>query len=269
MAQLMALQPESGSFVEEVVALVESDPNYAARLLAAANSLDSAPANPITTPRLAVTRLGAKTVANLLLGVSVAKVFVPTTDDERSLWRHSLQVATLARLFALEANDPFLRPQEAYTAGLLHDIGRFIWFKEAPETLRQIDEGLPDSPNALAFAERRHYGITHSELGARACERWQLPELIVGTIRHHHDRKLEGISTQVRKLATVVRFADIVMFISALHRSREGQPMNDEELARLIVKHRPRFSRLLATRLVELTKAGQKQAEEAARILGV
>lgn len=169
LVRLLALDPDDEHLPDRVVSLIESEPNFSTRVLAAANSAASSPVAHITTLPNAIARIGTTGASNLVLTIGVTRVFVPRDDWEWSLWRHALQVALAAR-------------------ALLHDIGRFVMFQEAPDQLREIDEGTWDSPEQLVSLEREICGVDHAELGALACHVWGLPDEIVDVVRHHHDR---------------------------------------------------------------------------------
>lgn len=204
--ELMRLRPEAPRFFEEVQRLVELEPAFSTRLLAAANSAASAPRQPILGARAALQRIGSRSAAELLLATAVTNVFVPRDEWAKALWRHSLEVAVLARsLAAREGADP----EHAYTCGLLHDVGRFILLSEAPEQLRAIEATPWTTPEALVAAERSICGLTHAELGAFACRKWRLPELVAQVVADHHAPQRIRSS-----LARVVTVADTLMFDS-------------------------------------------------------
>ncbi len=213
-SRLMTLDRDADGFFDEVLDLVESDPTFAARVLAAANSAASSPRSPIDSVRAALARLGGAGVSSMLLSVAVARVFVPRDEWEKSLWRHALQVAAAARELALTTRG-CLDPDQAYTIALLHDIGRIVLFGEAPDALRRIDERSWNSPTELIGLELEICGLTHSELGQMACRQWGLPDHIGTVILHHHDR-VDALDETVGRPLAAVRFADLIMFPSAM-----------------------------------------------------
>jgi putative nucleotidyltransferase with HDIG domain len=225
-SQLMGLDPDASGYFDGVLAVLETEPNFAARILVAANSATSAPSEPIITLGAAITRIGSRAASNLVLASNVAPVFVPHDDWEWSLWRHGVQVAHTARALARFTPDPAIDPDEAYTTALLHDIGRFVLFKESPDELRAIDAADWDSPAALLREERKIVGLTHAEIGSMACATMRLPRLIELVVRHHHDRLPFTYTTKHQKLAALVRLADYLMFPSAM----PGSPGRDETL---------------------------------------
>ncbi|MDE3204935.1 MAG: HDOD domain-containing protein [Acidobacteriota bacterium] len=222
--KLLRLNRDDEDYPDEVIATVESEPNFSTQVMAVANSAASSPLAPITTISAAVTRIGADYAANLVVSSGVTRVFVPRDSWDRSLWRHALQVASAAKAVCGHLTGERVNPDEAYTAGLLHDVGRFVMFQEAPERLRQIDEGNWEGPEDLTEMEKSICGVNHAELGAIACEQWGIPDLIGQVVLHHHDRNLPPDAL----LTSVVRFADLAMFPSA-RPDRSGYAEAEEE----------------------------------------
>lgn len=215
-AQLLALDRDDPDYADRVVELVGAEPNFSARVLSAANSAASAPVSPITTLGAAVARIGSTNASDLVLAIGVTRVFVPRDDWERALWRHAVQVGIAARALVARKRPAGLVPDQAYVAGLLHDIGRFVLFREAPEKLRLVDEGDWDRPEALVALETEICGLDHAELGALACRRWSIPDPIAFVVANHHRVAPVGGDARDRLLTAIVRVADLAMFPSAM-----------------------------------------------------
>src|SRR5487761_2129065 len=124
--RVLQLDSSSDRSFEDLLRLAEEDPTFAVRLIRLANAPTSAPAKPIVTIRQAVVRLGARECAGLVTALAISRVFVPTTTVHRQLWLHALQTAVAARTIASLMPKANIAPDQAYLAGLLHDIGRFV-----------------------------------------------------------------------------------------------------------------------------------------------
>jgi len=265
----MALNPKADGYFDQVLKVVESEPTFAARILATANSAVAGARSPITTVRSALTRIGSLSASNLILAVAVSRVFVPRNDWEKSLWRHALQVALAARGIAQRSRDPDLDPEEAYVAGLLHDIGRFVMFQVAPEKLRRIEEGEWDSPQQLVEIERSICGLTHTDLGAIACANWGLPDTIIGVVRDHHGPVPSRPAGRAAKLTALIRLADIAMFPSAMPGTPGLGEADEATIERVLVPKLPPFLRLDAAELGRILRSVAAEADAIARSLGV
>jgi len=206
--RLMSLSPGSDSYFEEVLRASSEDPALAIRVIHAANSALSAPRQPINTLEGALARLGATSIGNLVTAMAVTQVFVPRSRGEVDLWIHSVEVAAACELMVANAGVG-VDHRHAYLCGLLHDIGRFVMFDQAPELLRAVDDGGWSSLNELVAAERKVFGYNHTDLGHQLCLKWSIPEPIATVVRDHH-RTLE-LRPPVRPdegLLAVVQMAD-------------------------------------------------------------
>lgn len=166
----------------------------------------SAPSKPIVTVRQAVVRIGARECAGLVTAVAVSRVFIPRTRAQRNFWVHALQVAVGARTIAALSLAGGIHPGQAYLAGLLHDIGRFVTFESAPDDLSQVDETHWVTPEELLHSEQALLGYDHVKLGLLVCRRWSLPEGLAEVVARHHDYALSGLwleSASVELIRTV------------------------------------------------------------------
>ena len=266
LAKLMALDANSDAHFEEMLRLIEAEPNFSARLLAAANSAASAPRNPITSVRSAFLRLGSVPATNLVLSVAVTQMLPPRDASEKGVWRHCLDTAVTARHFAAAWGDPELDPEVAYTCGLLHDLGRFVIFRLENEQERSpLAEG--EGAKELLAAERTLCGMTHPEVGAMVCTKWRLPDRVVTVVRdHHRDVAPRGVTG---KLITVLRYADSVSFPSTARSEWLAPEKPREERVRLVEAQRPPFLSISAEQFHDLLQVSAADAEAAASSLGL
>jgi|GEM_PF-1554180 len=268
-ARLMSLDRAAPDYFDQVLKLIEGDPNLSARTLASSNSAASAPRTPITTLRGAVTRVGSLTASNLVLALAVTRVFVPRDAWEKSLWRHALQVSVAARSLAVLCHDQDLSPEEVYAAALLHDVGRFVLFQEAPDQLRRIDEGDWECARELVEFERSICGMTHTELGAMACAKWHLPEVVTAVVRDHHTVPTHPPHGKLEKMTALVRLADLAMFPSAMPGSPGLDQADDATMWNLLAPKIPFFLKIDVAGMRAVLVATVAEADATCRELGV
>jgi HD-like signal output (HDOD) protein len=169
---------------------IAQDPMMTAKVLQVVNSAFFALGHPVHDPVEAVIFLGAERTRSLVLLAGVFSQFenskCPGFSVEQ-LWNHSLQVATLARIIAIEEkHDPPLS-EAAFTAGLIHDLGKLILAANLPamhstiEQLRQNKSHLP--PRDI---ELQVLGTTHAELAACLLGTWGLPLPVLEAVSWHH-----------------------------------------------------------------------------------
>ncbi|WP_428560480.1 MAG: HDOD domain-containing protein [Solidesulfovibrio sp. DCME] len=185
------------STVEEAAAVIGKDPSLTAKILKLVNSAfyartmraaGSLPPGPVDSLSRAVLLLGLNQLSTLAMGVSVLPLFKdipPECVDMRQFWRHSVSVALLAKLVATRLGDP--NPERFFVAGLLHDIGRLVLYKQLPEVAGTILAAAMTSGRPLDEVERELLGFDHAQLGGMLLRKWRFPESLEQAVWHHHD----------------------------------------------------------------------------------
>lgn len=183
---------EATGSAETTAQAVESqilvDPGFASKVLAQANSAYYALPKKVTSIREAVMFLGFKAVRQLAMAAGVFDLFVGKTDREslrrRTWWRHSLDTAIcckgLAPLF------PGIDPDEAYTCGLLHVIGKTLMDRADPEAYNKV-EFLTSKGASVCQAELAVFKCTHSEVNVAAALKWGFPPVLVSGVDYQHE----------------------------------------------------------------------------------
>ena len=215
-AGLMALSPNDEEFFEKVLELASDDPPFSVRLIQLANSASQAPVNPVTTLPKAIARIGAQSIVGLIFSMAVLRVFVPSTQGQRNLWIHAIQVALTSRTIAKIVPSLGVDPEQAYLCGLVHDIGRFVLFDESIDELGRIDETNWTTPQQLIDAERELCGFNHAELGWHACQKWELPKIIGLCVKEHHNYSLRTSNPKLKKFEHLVQIIQMADFFSLL-----------------------------------------------------
>ena len=265
-SRLLALDPADDDHADRVSELIEAEPNFSTRLLAYANSAVSSPVSPVISIPAAVTRVGSLGATDLVLTLGVTAVFVPRDSWDRSLWRHSIQVAIVARALTVATRPDDVTPEAAYAAGLIHDVGRFVMFQHAPADLRRIDEGSWVTPGELIAAETAICGLNHADLGALACESWGIPELIVESVRRHHDCVEGEPASTVERVEHLISVADLLVFPSA---TLGAPPVTAEEIADRAVVAMPRWMDLGPRTLVDIIDRAAEEERRLSALVGL
>lgn len=145
--------------------------------------------------------------------MAVSRVFVPRSVGQKSLWIHALQVAVASRTIASLAPSARVAPDQAYLAGLLHDIGRFVMFEGATSDLDLVESAEWRTPPELLQAERTLIGYDHAQVGALVCRRWALPSELVEVVQNHHIYRPEDRSRAwqlAHELRRIIQMADLL-----------------------------------------------------------
>lgn len=267
--KLMVLNPNQDDHFDQIRALIEADASFSARVLSAANSAAYANRSRITSVRRALGSLGSRQAANVIMAVALAKLFSPKSVAEKSLWRHSLQVATAVRTLIQASPQADLRADEAYTAGLLHDMGQFVLMAESPSAWARVNAQCTEFSPEHAELERSICGLTHAEVGAMACERWRLPEPLVSAVSRHHAPDIDSRNGPVDLLLTAVHFTD---FVFSVPTESENQSYVDADLATIeaeLIPKMPGFFDFDAAALQVLMRNSARDCEIMCRAVGI
>ena len=185
---LQAVQAEEAS-LDQVGQLILQDPALSGKLLQLANSAVFGLQLKVIHPVEAIGYVGLETTKALLL---LAHTFSFFEDLERtpfsmeSLGRHSLAVGRAAqRMAQAEGAAPDLRDQ-AFTAGLLHDLGKLFFAANLPREFNAAMELARAEGGGLWQAERQIFGTDHAEVAGYVLGTWHLPSPIVQAVAWHH-----------------------------------------------------------------------------------
>lgn len=188
-ALLVLMNPDAT--IEAFTAVIEGDPSLTAAVLRAANSAMSWPVQPIRSASEGVVRLGTAAVKHLITTSLIRSQFSTIESagiDADEVWRHLLGCALLCEV---QAGDDELAAQTAFTAGLLHDLGRLAMAAQAPTRYRQVVQAAQEGVDACVV-ERHLFGIDHAEFGQQICRRWRLPDEVAEAAGLHHEDSIEG-----------------------------------------------------------------------------
>ena len=206
--RVMQLTNDPKAGLSDVAHALASDQGLAARVLKLANSAYYGSSRRIGTVSEAVVILGMRTTRNLTLATScqdmlereVQGYFLP----RGALWRHSLACAAAAQNLARRAH--FRGTEEAFVAGLLHDIGKVVMSAYLKAEFAQVLTRVAKGRLTFSDAEREVLGFDDAEVGARLLERWNLPSTLVTAVRYHHAPSQAPESL----LAALVHVADTI-----------------------------------------------------------
>ncbi len=191
----------------ELEKLVSTDPALCLRILKVVNSAFYGTAGRIGTIQRAVIVLGGPAIRNIAIATSVGAMLRGKVwrgeASPRALWRHSLAVAGAARLAATVSGR--INGDEAFLAGLLHDIGFVIELQvsHARESAAAADAQLVE-----LLGELSALAVGHHDYGYSLARNWRLPDSIADAIGSHHDPATGPAATLPQRC--VVHLADVL-----------------------------------------------------------
>ncbi len=184
---LKALKLMSGTDTSliELCNLIRPDPAFSAAVLRMANSPLVAFSKDITSVLQASMLLGFRRLRSLVTTLGLkAYLNNPYSPLMQLCWRHSVACAIVAERSATWTG---LDKDFAYTAGILHDIGRVAMATIMPESYTRVLERGADGPQDVIQLEREFCGIDHCEAGHSLVVAWELPEAFIEITARHHD----------------------------------------------------------------------------------
>lgn len=174
--------------MDDLADVLSTDQALTAKLLKLCNSAYYGLSRKVTTVTEAIMVLGINTVKSIVLAVttknSMNRGLMGYRMESGELWQHSLNNAEVCRFLATKID--YYEPEEAFIAGLLHDVGKIILNEHAlPEIYKATNLHL-DENISLDQAERTILSFDHAAIGAALAEKWNFPIVLVEAIRNHH-----------------------------------------------------------------------------------
>lgn len=184
-----AVESETAS-LKTIGEIIAKDMGMTAKLLQLVNSAYFGLPRNVSTVEQAVSVLGLDTIQALVLSVQVFSQFqaeaAATQFQFERLWKESMRVGTLARAIAKAEQRPPSEVEQAYTAGLLHDVGVLVLATNLPDRYGAVLRKASAERSEVCEAERSELGATHAEVGASLLGLWGLNDPIVEAVAYHH-----------------------------------------------------------------------------------
>jgi putative nucleotidyltransferase with HDIG domain len=169
--------------------LVSMDPGMSAKILQLVNSAFFGFSRKVASPTEAIGVLGVSIVRSLALCIHAFSCFHHGTHGELSfeqIWSHCLLVGVFARRIASTAGTGIGVSDEAFVAGLLHDVGKLMLISNMPQEYKQVQELVRETNMPLIDAEGQVFEATHADVGAYLLGLWGLPVSVVEAVALHH-----------------------------------------------------------------------------------
>jgi HD-like signal output (HDOD) protein len=210
--QIQKLIANPGSSMVQIAGIIAKDQAIAARVIRLINSAFYGMGGKVTSIQQAIVMLGLNTVKNLVMGVSVVKLFQDSASasifDRQKFWMHTFACALGSQ--AIAKNTGCEHSEDFFLAGLLHDIGILVLDQFFHEEFIGVLHYATSNKTDYTKAERAILGMTHQEIGEYVARKWKVPDFLLHAIRHHHypavtDRDCEASLT----IMAVVHVADV------------------------------------------------------------
>ena len=216
-AQVMECLNDPNSSIQDVADVILRDQSMSVKILKLVNSAFYGFPKRIGTLSHAISILGFETVRGLVLGISILDTFRVKEFDLLHFWEHSIRTASLMSFLADRLCYP--RRDEAFTVGLIHDVGKLVFMLKAPDLYRQVVLQAETNPCVI---EQQLMKMDHAFAGAQVARSWNFPATYVHAIETHHQRP--GLPLDLPSLKEMVYLA------SMLDHYYDGQQLPEEDL---------------------------------------
>lgn len=205
---------------DRIVEIVRYDQAITANVLRMCNSTLVGGVQRVSSLREALVRIGNRNLIHMVLSAGGADVLnreMPGYDLARGdLWKHSVLCALLAEslcdLWSYRERD------KAYTAGLLHDIGKVVLNECVGRDFDRIEREADAGKTSFEEAEGKVLGVNHAEVGGRVAEEWNFDEDLVDAIRYHH----HPAGKDAGPLTLLVHLSDVLCMTSGIGGGADG-----------------------------------------------
>ncbi len=197
--------------ISQLAKLISMDQALTTEVLKLANSAYYGFPRRVSTISEAVVILGFSTtrsvVWSVILSSTLKKPVLGYALPEGALWRHSVAVAVGSKLILQHANVKGVNMEEAFVAGLIHDIGKLLLATYVAGAYEEIVKVIAEG-KTFDEAERQVLGYDHAIVGSMAAEKWNLPNIYVDAIKYHHrPNETDNLMAKVVHLADYIAYS--------------------------------------------------------------
>lgn len=224
--------------IDDVAMEIRQDQVISAKVLRLANSAFVGAGSAIDSIDRALIVLGEKKLFQVVLSATVEMLFTSTRTGGYSLckggiFHHALGAAMTAHEISVFTGR--CEPDIAYTAGLLHDIGKIVLDQYVIVNAPFFYRSVQDKPVDLCTLEKVRFGVDHQEIGAILAEKWELPDILVDSIKNHHRPEFFQVD---RELVSIVYLADLLVarFRVGYQLDRPGVELLEDRLSNIGLK---------------------------------
>jgi PAS domain S-box-containing protein len=251
---------------DEIASIIRENPSLTLKILKIANSPMYTTGARISNIKNAVILLGYKTIKSLVLSITVQDIFSEDKNkwfDYRGFWLHSIASAVISEEISKELNptsgsargttggDRAKRgsragsEMNAYTAGLLHDIGKAILLISDATGYRKVTDLVRELKVTFMEAEQQVFGFDHSDVSAFLFKYWELSENLITPVRNHH-RSIDYLTQNPDSTTSIVAVANQIAHISGFNTHSTEPPYQvNKQLIAMLGLDQPSMDRIL------------------------
>lgn len=214
LASILKVLDDPSADADKIAEVISKDVSLTVRVLKMVNSAQYSRTRKVSKISEAVAVMGLNSIKMLTLSSSVFGMMPDGKLMEKCnikrIWRHLIETAINAKNIAEELK--YREPEEAFVAGILHDLGIIIMLLYYKDEYVNVIEKLKKQKIGLIKLERVTFGFTHGDIGAEMVEAWKLPPRLVYVIQNHHTTGGPCIVEDDSKLNDIIALADRLTF---------------------------------------------------------
>ncbi len=229
-AKIISIVDDPKSTAHDLHNIIKNDPALATKILKVVNSAFYGLPGQVSDLDRAIVLLGLSAVKNIAISASISRLFTAEKISDkfsaRDIWKHSVAVAVVTREFCcLIGKKAFA--EEAFLAGLIHDLGLLIERQAFPDQLTEVINTAYKQEQHFCAVEMDRIGTDHQDLGSALAAKWKFPRLLQTVIGYHH--KVDRLNEETRLLPCLVNIADVLCTHEKIgfHLTAEGQDVTD------------------------------------------
>ncbi len=204
--KVLSLMSDPDVSIEKLKRIITTDAGLATKILKVANSAFYGGCRNIENLSQAILRLGLNSLRNIVVAASMRNVYKNFGLAEKLLWEQTIGSAMAANIISRRTR--VSDPEDAFIAGLLHDVGKVVLNNEYPQKFAQVMEKVYNDAVPYSAAEKEVFEFSQREVGARVVRKWGFPERIELLLRHFDDYDAISNERWMYELVTVVTTAD-------------------------------------------------------------
>lgn len=229
-AKIIAVVDDPKSTARDLHLIIKNDPALSTKILKVVNSAFYGLPGQVSEIDRAIVLLGLSAVKNIAISASISRLFsgerISDQFSARDIWKHSVGVACATRQFCCALGKKAFA-EEAFLAGLIHDLGLLVQRQAFPEQLTETIKLTSKGGRSYSQIEKDIIGADHQALGAALAAKWKFPRALQTVIGYHH--KIDKLTEDTRLLPVIVYIADVLCCHERIgfYLTADGQPLDD------------------------------------------
>ncbi len=207
-SEALEVLADPDSTIDDISKIIETDQSMVSNVLRMVNSAYYSIPSKIASIQQACVLLGIRILKEIIIMAGVSRLLEKNLKGygfaSGGLWKHSVASALCSKF--ISENESPDRKNDAYIAGLIHDVGKIALDPYVLERMDEFKAFLEDETKDFIEAEKIILGFDHAEIASEICMKWKFPENIAFAILHHHHPSL----SQGDKLSYIVHLSDYI-----------------------------------------------------------